>query len=86
MKNGIFGTPAAGREMIGTRFMVNTGKKYRLTGEFRVTGVPGDKLGNFYFGFVPYAENNRMIAPEMIRPMDTGIYFLAKTPKPVTHS
>jgi len=80
-RDGIFGNQATGRSIISTRFAVDPQKKYRLSGEFRVSGVPGNKLENFYFGFIPYAANNTVIAPEMIRPMDIGIYFLAENAK-----
>ena len=80
-RNGVFGTPASTREMIGHRFVVDKQKKYRLYGEFRVTGVPGNKLAGFFFGFEPYSADNLPIAPEMIRPMNTGIFYLDKEVK-----
>ena len=82
VRDGVTGSAANGREMIGRRFVVDPGKRYRLSGEFRCTGVPGNRLENFFFGFAPYAESNIAIAPETIRPMSPDIFRLAKAVNP----
>ena len=79
---GVLGTTANNREMRGKRFHVDKSGTYRISGEFRISGVPGNKLGNFFFGFAPYTADNRLIHPETIRPINTGIWLLAKAVSP----